>query len=258
MRWKVPSSNTGSDDSASCAAERDSGVLAGLTAACGGFAATGGLADGLGGVPKPCAKAEPDAAARMTPTIKMVRMNGPPLSVRRAIAAYGSTLRLRLQRPRLGARAVAAGAGGRYRGVARRGRLDHRFAARSLAQEQILDLVAGERLEFEQPLGQGLQIAALVSEDLLRLGIAGFDQTPDLGVDLLHGGFGDTLLARHRIAEEDFFLVLPVCDSAERVRQAPARHHHAREFCRLLDVGCRARRHAIATEHQFLGDATTH
>src|ERR1700728_369855 len=44
MRWKVPSSKTGSDDSASAAAERDSGVLDGLTAACAGFAATGGLA----------------------------------------------------------------------------------------------------------------------------------------------------------------------------------------------------------------------
>src|SRR5580692_7585508 len=222
MRWKVPSSNTGSDDSASAAAERDSGVLAGLTAACGGFAATGGLAAtaGLGGVPTPCAKAEPEAAARMTPTIKVVRMNGPPLTVRRAIAACGSTLRLRLQRPRLGARAVAAGAGGRHRGVARRGRLDHRFAARPLAQEQILDLVAGERLEFEQSLGQRLQIAALLGEDLLRLGIAGFDQAADLGVDLLHGGFGDALLARHRIAKEYFFLVFPVGHGAERVGQA--------------------------------------
>src|SRR5580658_3984679 len=239
MRWKVPSSNTGSDDSASAAAERDSGVLAGLTAACSGFAATGGLTatDGLGGVPKPCASAGPDAAAKMTPTIKVVRMNGPPLPVRRAIAASGSTLRLRLQWAGLGARPVAAGAGGRHRGVARRRRLDHRFAARPLAQKQILDLVAAERLEFEQPLGERLQITALVGEDLLRLGIAGFDQAADFGVDLLHGGFGDALLARHRIAEEDFFLVLAIGNSTERVGQAPARHHHARQLGRLLDVG---------------------
>src|SRR5579862_2654559 len=199
MRWKVPSSNTGSDDSAKAAAERDSGVLAGFTAACGGFAATGGLAAtaGLGGVPKPCASAEPDAAARMAPTIKVVRMNGPPLSVRRAILACGSTLRLRLQRAGFGARPVAAGAGGRHRGVARRRRLDHRFAARPLAEQQILDLVAGQRLEFEQALGQRLEIAALGGEDLLRLGIAGLDQAPDFGVDLLDGLFGDVLLARH-------------------------------------------------------------
>src|SRR5580704_4242886 len=86
MRWKVPSSNTGSDDNASAAAERDSGVLAGLTAACGGFAATGGLAAtegfsataGLGGVPTPCASAEPAASATMTPAIEMVRINPPP------------------------------------------------------------------------------------------------------------------------------------------------------------------------------------
>src|SRR5580692_5847193 len=238
MRWKVPSSNTGSDDSASAAAERDSGVVAGLTAACGGFAATGGLAatDGLGGVTTPCANAKLDAAASMTPAIKVVRMNGPPLSVRRAIADYGSTLRLRLQRAGLGARPVAAGAGGRHGGVARRRRLDHRFADRPLAHEQILDLIAGQRLEFEQPLGERLEVGALVGEDLLRLGIAGFDQAADLGVDLLHRGFGDALLARHRIAEEDFFLVLTIRNSTERVGQAPARHHHAREFSRLLDV----------------------
>src|SRR5580704_7358937 len=85
MRWKVPSSNTGSDDSASAAAERDSGVLAGLTAACG-LAATGGLAAtagfsataGLGGVPTPCASAEPAASATITPAIEMVRINPPP------------------------------------------------------------------------------------------------------------------------------------------------------------------------------------
>src|ERR1700724_421901 len=80
MRWKVPSSNTGSDDSASAAAERDSGVLAGFTAACGGFAATGCLTVtvGLGGVPTPCANAEPAASATMTPAIEMVRINPPP------------------------------------------------------------------------------------------------------------------------------------------------------------------------------------
>src|SRR5580700_8853730 len=86
MRWKVPSSKTGSDDSASAAAERDSGVVAGLTAACGGFAATGGLAAtdgfsataGLGGVPKPCASAEPAASAKITPAIEIVRINPPP------------------------------------------------------------------------------------------------------------------------------------------------------------------------------------
>src|ERR1700734_1108401 len=76
MRWKVPSSNTGSDDSASAAAERDSGVLAGFTAACGDLAATGGLGatDGFGGVPKPCASACPAASATITPAIEMVRI----------------------------------------------------------------------------------------------------------------------------------------------------------------------------------------
>src|SRR5580658_2306108 len=89
MRPKVSSSNTGSDDSASSAAERASGVDAGLTAACdglaglAGLAATGGLA-GAGtpcgainvGWPAtlPCASAAPDAAARTRPAIAIVRI----------------------------------------------------------------------------------------------------------------------------------------------------------------------------------------
>src|SRR6202051_1397578 len=80
MRWKVPSPNTGADDSARAAAERDSGVLAGLTAACGGFAVAGGLAAtaGVGGVPKPSPSADPTPSATMTPAIEMVRINPPP------------------------------------------------------------------------------------------------------------------------------------------------------------------------------------
>ena len=57
-------------------------------------------------------------------------------------------------------------AGRRHRGSARRQRLDHGFAHRLLAVEQILDLVAGQRLEFEQALGQSLEIGALLGQDL--------------------------------------------------------------------------------------------
>src|SRR5580704_15458891 len=87
MRWKVSSSNTGSDDSASSAAERDSGVDPGLTAACGGFAgltgfaATAGLAGAAFGAINvgcpatlPCASAVPDAAAKTNPAIAITRI----------------------------------------------------------------------------------------------------------------------------------------------------------------------------------------
>src|SRR3954453_10639946 len=59
-------------------------------------------------------------------------------------------LRLRLQaaRPRIGPRARLAGR--RHRRTARSDWLDHGFPRRALAQQQVLDLIAGERLEFEQ------------------------------------------------------------------------------------------------------------
>ena len=86
-----------------------------------------------------------------------------------------------------------------------------------LALEQALQLLAGERLEFEQPLGQRLQVAAFLGENLLRLLIAVFDQPPDFAVDLLHGCLGDVLLARHRITQEHLFLVFAVRNGAERI-----------------------------------------
>ena len=108
------------------------------------------------------------------------------------------------------------------------------------------------------PLGERFKVGALVGEDLLRLVVTGLDQPPDLGVDLLHGGLGNILLARHRIAEEHFFLVLAIGDGAERVGETPARHHHACELGRLLDVGRSAGSDLLAAEHEFLGDAAAH
>src|SRR5258707_14605579 len=63
-----------------------------------------------------------------------------------------ATLRLRLRRDltarRIGPRAALAGR--RHCGGARRDRLAHPFTHRRLAVEQVLDLVARERLVFEQ------------------------------------------------------------------------------------------------------------
>ena len=66
--------------------------------------------------------------------------------------------------------------------------------------------------------------------------LAALDEAADLAVDLLRRRLGDVLLPSDRHAEEDLFLVLAVGDGAELVRQAPARHHHAREARRLIDV----------------------
>src|SRR4030081_3292428 len=147
---------------------------------------------------------------------------------RRALAAKewwsGSRLRLRLQTT--GFRTRARLAGRRNSGTARRGRLDHRFACRALAREQVLDLVAGQGLEFEQAFGQGLEIGTLLLEDLLGFGIAGLDQALDLAVDLAARFLGDVLLARHLVAQEYLILVLAIGDGAERLGETPARHHH--------------------------------
>src|SRR3954463_10490514 len=115
-------------------------------------------------------------------------------------SASGLSLRLRLQATGFGARARLAGR--RNSRAARRGRLDHRFACRTLAGEQVLDLVAAQGLELEQALGQGLEIGTLLLEDVLGLGIAGLDQTLDLAVDLAARFLGDVLLARHLVAQE--------------------------------------------------------
>src|SRR5207245_673717 len=116
-----------------------------------------------------------------------------------------STLRLclGLRLHAAGFRARARLASGRNRGGARRRRLDHGLPARPSAIQQVLDLVARQRLELEETLGKQLQLVALGLEDDVRLAVARLDQPPDFRVDLLGGRFGNVLLPRYGIAEED-------------------------------------------------------
>ena len=76
---------------------------------------------------------------------------------------------------------------------ARRDGLDHGFSRRALARKQILDLIAGEGLEFKKSLRQRLEIVALLGQDALRVGVAGLNQAPDLAVDLAARFFGKNL-----------------------------------------------------------------
>jgi hypothetical protein len=64
---------------------------------------------------------------------------------------------------------LALAAGGQNRRIPRRCRVDNGFAVRKPAHERILDLVAGQRLVFEQALGERLEIGTLVGKDLLGL-----------------------------------------------------------------------------------------
>src|SRR6476659_6594469 len=97
-------------------------------------------------------------------------------------------LRLRLQAGvRIGTRARLAGRW--HGGSPRRARLQHRLAVGLLAVEQVLNLVAGKRLELEQALCQGFEVLALLGEDSRGFVVALFDKAPDFGVDLLNRGF---------------------------------------------------------------------
>src|SRR5438067_1349432 len=86
-------------------------------------------------------------------------------------------------------------------------------------------------------LGGAPAVAAFGFGHVLGLRIAGFGQAPDLAIDLAARLLRDVLLARDLVAEEDLVLVLAVGHVAKLIRQAPARHHHARKLCGLLDVG---------------------
>src|SRR5580704_6279771 len=118
-----------------------------------------------------------------------------------AIGARRLRLRLRLQAGiRIGARPRLAGR--RHRRGARGRGLQHRLAVRLLALQQVLNLVAGQRLEFKQALGQRFQVGALLGEDPRRFVVALLDKTPDLAVDLLNRRFRGVLGPRYRHAEE--------------------------------------------------------
>ena len=81
--------------------------------------------------------------------------------------SYAASLRLRLRLQagvRIGSRARLAG--GRYCGGARRSRLQHRLAVGFLAVEQVLNLVAAQRLELEQALCKGFEVLALLGRPL--------------------------------------------------------------------------------------------
>src|SRR6516162_1096455 len=164
-----------------------------------------------------------------------------------------SSLRLWLEAPGLGSRPRLAG--WRNGRSARHCRLDDRLSRRPFARQQILDLVAGERLKFKQPLGKRLEISPPVIEDALGFVIAGFDKPFDLGVDLAAGFLRDVLLARHLVAQEDFILVLPIGDGTKLLGQSPTRHHHAGELGRLLDVGGSTGSDLLLSEHELLGHA---
>ena len=96
-------------------------------------------------------------------------------------------------------------------------------ADRRLAVEEVADLVAGQRLVFEQALGQRLELVAAS-----RSGCGGRRRGPSstrrrTSASIFWAVASETFCVRaHRHAEEDLFLVLAVGDRAELVARSPS------------------------------------
>src|SRR5262249_60883218 len=132
----------------------------------------------------------------------------------------GGTPRWRRGRP--AAARLRAGprfAGRRHRRAARGG-FRRRLSRWLLAGQEVLDLLAGERFVFDQALRQELEVGSTLGHDLPRELIAILDEALDFGVDLAGRVFGHVLLAGHRIAEENLFLVLALGHGTELLREA--------------------------------------
>src|SRR6202789_3631617 len=163
--------------------------------------------------------------------------------------------RLRLGRDRRDAGAAAAGGGYAGSWAALRLGLFIRFAHRGNALEQRDDLVARQRLVFEQAQRQHMQVAGPLDEDFLRPAVAVVDDALDFLVDALRGRLGNILRARHAVAEENLFLVLGIGDRPQQVGHPVARDHRARHAGRHLDVAGGAGGDFLVAEDQLLGNA---
>src|SRR5690348_11501575 len=109
----------------------------------------------------------------------------------------GPWLRARL-RPRL---ETGRACDRRARGRDRRARLRRvgvgRALADLLAAQQRLHFIAGERLVFEQRLGDDVETVDVFREDLSGLALAFLDDATDFLVDQLGGLVGDVLALGH-------------------------------------------------------------
>src|SRR4051794_31188672 len=125
-----------------------------------------------------------DCFAPLVMTVAANKKRGVAAAFFNSMDRWRSGLRLRLEAGiRVGPGPRLAGRG--HGGGARRGRLQHGFAVRLFALEEIDDLVARQRLELQEALGQRFEVGALLGQNARRFVVAFFDKTPDLGVDLL-------------------------------------------------------------------------
>src|SRR6185437_8939222 len=82
----------------------------------------------------------------------------------------------------------------------------------------------------------------VLRQELAGALLALLDDAANLLVDHCRRGFGDVLALRHRMAEENLFLVLAIAQRPEFFGEAELGHHAAREVGRAANiVGCSGR-----------------
>src|SRR3546814_7095832 len=125
-----------------------------------------------------------------------------------------------------------------------------RFAANDL-----VDLVARQRLVFEQRLRVAMQLVHMLGQDAARLVLALLDEMAGFLVDQRGGVIGYVLALRHRMTEEHLLLVVGIAKPAELVAETELGAHPPGIVRRDLDVLRRARRDVLLARSEFLGDA---
>jgi hypothetical protein len=125
--------------------------------------------------------------------------------------------------------------------------------ARRQAGHDVVDLVGVDGLQFKQGGGHGLDLVAVVFQQLARARVLLVDHAANLDIHLLHGGFRHVLVRGDGAAEEDFALLFAVHHRPEGVGHAPLRHHAPRQIGGALEVVGGAGGHLL--HEQFFGDA---
>src|SRR5438105_2043488 len=130
-----------------------------------------------------------------------------------------------------------------------------RGANRTLAAQESVNLVARQRLIFEQAFGEGVQVVDAILQNLFGPIVGLLDDPANFGIDLLRGCFGHVLRPRYRMAEEDLLLVFAISDGAEFIGHTEARDHRACHTRGHFNIGLRARGHLVVAEDQLFRDA---
>src|SRR6202030_3340738 len=154
------------------------------------------------------------------PTCPRSWVSGPPLA--------GSAARVRLgfkAGRSAGGRHRAAPSGPRFVGYGTRGGLAHY----PLTLDDPSDFIGCQRLVFEQPLCQCVQLVHSRTQNLSCGLLAFVDDPADFLVDDFGGRLGNVLALRNRVTEKHFFFVFGVAQWSQLLAEPELGHHAACE-----------------------------